>query len=406
MTDYTDEPRESLRPVVTTSAALDRCLASLDQGSGPVAFDTERAHGFRYWPKAYLLQIRRAGTGTWLIDPVAFEDGGPADMSSLVEACGDATWVLHAASQDLPCMREVGIVPGSLFDTELGGRLLGEPLVSLGALLEAHLGVRLRKAHSAQNWATRPLPTNWLAYAALDVDYLLELASWMELSLEAAGRLDWARQEFEAELAQHSVEPIPREEPWRRLAGISDLRTTRQLALARALWLERDRIAEERDRPPGHILPDQAIIGLALRVQQEGPLPPASVMDSIPGFGHRGARRHRAAWIRALRETSDLHPSQYPARRPPATGTPHPRNWDKSRPEAARMWPLARAAVDELACDLGIQPNLIAPSATLQAVVYEQAATGMFADWLTEHGSRAWQVSFLAPLLDEARQAV
>lgn len=404
MTPFTDQPREPLRPVVNSASALDLCLDSLAAASGPVAFDTERAHGYRYWPKAYLLQIRRAGAGTWLIDPVAFEAGGPADLSALTEACGDATWVVHAASQDLPCMREVGIIPPDLFDTELGGRLLGEPQVSLGALLETHLDVRLRKAHSAQNWSTRPLPADWLSYAALDVDYLLELAEWMEQALTSAGRLDWALQEFASELAQHREPPPPREEPWRRLSRITDLRSTRQLAVARALWEERDRIARERDRPPGHVLPDAAIIELAARVPQAGPLPRESVLESIPGFRHRGARHHRRSWLRALALVSEMDPSQYPSRRRPSGGTPHPRNWEPTHPEAARMWPAVRTAMDDLACELGIQPSLIAPTTLLQTVVYERAAVGGFDGWLEAHGVRDWQAQFLVPLLDEARQ--
>nr|WP_255622149.1 HRDC domain-containing protein [Tessaracoccus sp. OS52] len=390
-----------MRPVVSTGAQLEECLAALSAAEGPVAFDAERAHGHRYWPKAYLFQIRREGAGTWLIDPVEFETDGVAQLSSLVDVCGDATWVVHAASQDLTSMREAGVVPPRLFDTELGARLLGEPGVSLGALLESKLGISLRKAHSAQNWSTRPLPTDWLIYAALDVDYLLELAEVIHSELAAAGRLEWAEQEFAATLEHFRMPAAPRQDPWRRLSGVTSLRSPRQLAVARELWQERDRIARERDRPPGRILHDSAIIELAARAKAEAPLPGAADVSSIPGFRHRGSQRYRTNWLQALERVTQLKPGQYPARRPPATGIPHPKNWDRTHPEAAELWPRVRAAVDELACELMLQPSLIAPPAILQEVVYHHVQEPDFGDSLRRRGARAWQVEFLEPLLLE-----
>jgi len=252
MSDFVEQSREPLRPVVETSGHFDECLSALSTATGPVAFDAERAHGHRYWPKAYLFQIRRQGAGTWLIDPIALEQA-PARLSDLVSACSDAPWVIHAASQDLPCMTEVGVRPPYLFDTELSARLLGEPSVGLAALLEAKLGIRLRKAHSAANWATRPLPTSWLIYAALDVDYLLELADVLNTELTASGRLSWAREEFAYTLDLFTTPSAPRKEPWRRLSGLQGLRHPVQLAVARALWQEREAIAQQKDRPPSRI---------------------------------------------------------------------------------------------------------------------------------------------------------
>ena len=155
-----------------------------------MAVDAERAHGFRYSQRAYLIQLRRAGAGTHLIDPIAF--GQPADLSvRSATALADAEWVIHAASQDLPCLYEVGLVPRTLFDTELAARLLGYPRVALGTMLEELLGVRLLKEHSAADWSTRPLPSEWLNYAALDVELLVELRDRLAAELVASrqGRL-------------------------------------------------------------------------------------------------------------------------------------------------------------------------------------------------------------------------
>ncbi len=153
-------PTEGMPPIVSTSDALHQTIAALRGGTGPVAVDAERAHGFRYSQRAYLIQLRRAGSGTHLIDPIAF--GQPADLSQLGRAISDAEWVIHAASQDLPCLHEVGLVPTMLFDTELAARLLGYPRVALGTMVEELMGVRLLKEHSASDWSRRPLPEEWL----------------------------------------------------------------------------------------------------------------------------------------------------------------------------------------------------------------------------------------------------
>ncbi len=164
------EPRDGLPPVVETGGALAEVTDALARGQGPVAVDAERASGYRYGQRAYLVQLRRAGTGTVLIDPIAC----PV-LSGLDAALADAEAVLHAASQDLPCLSELGFRPRRLFDTELAGRLLGYPRVALGTLVEEVLGFHLEKGHSAADWSARPLRTELLRYAALDVEVLIEL---------------------------------------------------------------------------------------------------------------------------------------------------------------------------------------------------------------------------------------
>ena len=163
-------PTEGVPPIVSTPDALQQTIAALRGGTGPVAVDAERAHGFRYSQRAYLIQLRRAGSGTHLVDPIAF--GQPADLSGLGDAISDAEWVIHAASQDLPCLHEVGLVPTTLFDTELGRAAARLSRVALGTMIEELLGVRLLKEHSASDWSRRPLPEEWLIYAALDVELL------------------------------------------------------------------------------------------------------------------------------------------------------------------------------------------------------------------------------------------
>ncbi len=242
--DLLTEPADGVPDVIGTPEQLQAAITSLQGGSGPVAVDAERAHGFRYSQRAYLIQLRRRGSGTHLIDPIAFElparsgESGArvADLSALGTAIADAEWVIHAASQDLSCLHAVGLVPRMLFDTELAGRLLGYPRVALGTMLEELLGVRLLKEHSASDWSSRPLPREWLTYAALDVELLLELRDVLATQLQEAGKWEWAQQDFAALVSTAGVQPAPRQDPWRRTSGIHRIRNRRGLGYIAELW--------------------------------------------------------------------------------------------------------------------------------------------------------------------------
>ena len=168
-------------------------------GAVPVAIDAERASGYRYGQRAYLVQLRREGSGTWLIDPIACPDLAP-----VAEAIGDAEWVLHAATQDLPCLAEVGPAPDAAVRHRARRRgWSGLPRVGLAAVVEHYLGLSLAKEHSAVDWSTRPLPEPWLRYAALDVEVLVELRDAVAADLAEQGKLAWAHEEFDA------LHPVP-----------------------------------------------------------------------------------------------------------------------------------------------------------------------------------------------------
>lgn len=391
-----EESREPLRPVVADDVTYRRCVQALADASGPIAFDVERAHGYRYWPKAYLLQIRRGGAGTWLIDPTMFTE---RQLGRLVEATGDEEWLIHAASQDLPSMAVAGIKPPRIFDTELAARLLGKPGVSLGALLSEELDIQLRKAHSAVNWATRPLKESWLHYAALDVDFLAELRDTLDDQLVAMGRRDWAEQEFAWELDAFSAPPPERVDPWRRVSRITSIKHPRGLAVAKALWEERDAVARRRDRPPTHILADQAIVDVGLATPREGSLDVEQLL-SVHSLRKAPGSRYLTNWRKALESAAKLSPKQFPPKRPPAgDGVPHPRNWDRINPEAAARWSRVRPAIDDFACEIGIQPSLLAPPAPLQDVLWHHERPRE--RQLLDAGVRPWQASLLDGLLDE-----
>ncbi|MYX29862.1 ribonuclease D [Streptomyces sp. SID8381] len=384
------EPREGIPPVIADADALDRAVAAFAAGSGPVAVDAERASGYRYGQRAYLVQLRREGAGTALIDPVACPD-----LSALGEALSGTEWVLHAATQDLPCLREIGMVPTSLFDTELAGRLAGFPRVGLGAMVENVLGFVLEKGHSAVDWSTRPLPEPWLRYAALDVELLVDLRDALEKELDRQGKLEWALQEFHA--IASAPPPEPRKEPWRRTSGMHKVRRRRQLAVVRELWQLRDRIAQRRDVSPGKVLSDAAIVEAALA------LPPnVHALAALNGFGHRVGRRQLEQWQAAVDRARALPESGLPQPGQPVTGPPPPRAWADKDPAAAARLSAARAAVTALAERLNMpQENLVSPD-TVRRLCWEPpkpADADSVAAALAALGARPWQIDQVTPPL-------
>src|SRR5688572_26954210 len=118
-------PADGVPPLSTTHDEIAGAAVLLMSGHGPFAVDAERASGFRYYNRAYLVQIRRAGAGTVLIDPVNHGGDPVATLAPVAEALATDEWVLHAADQDLPCLAELGMTPPKLYDTELAGRLAG-----------------------------------------------------------------------------------------------------------------------------------------------------------------------------------------------------------------------------------------------------------------------------------------
>ncbi|MFW6721524.1 HRDC domain-containing protein [Streptomyces sp. MAR4 CNY-716] len=389
------DPREGIPPVTADPEALAAVVGAFAAGSGPVAIDAERASGYRYGQRAYLVQLRREGAGTALIDPVACPD-----LSGLAAAIGDAEWVLHAATQDLPCLGEIGMHPGALFDTELAGRLAGFPRVGLGAMVENVLGYALEKGHSAVDWSTRPLPEPWLRYAALDVELLVDLRDALVEELTAQGKLRWAEEEFAAIAA--APPPEPRRDPWRRTSGMHKVRRRRQLGTVRELWTARDRVAQRRDISPGKVLADTAIVEAALAMPTS-----TRALAALPGFGHRMGRRQLEQWLAAVERARALPESELPQPGLPLNGPPPPRAWADKDPAAAARLSAARAAVTARAEELGLpQENLIAPD-TVRRVCWEppkDPTEESVAAALTHLGARPWQIEQVTPLLTAAVQ--
>jgi ribonuclease D len=366
---------------------------ALRAGSGPIAVDAERASGYRYGQRAYLVQLRRNGSGTGLVDPVPLPD-----LSVLQEAMADEEWVLHAANQDLPCLAEIGLVPKRIFDTELAARLAGLPRVGLGAVVESLLGFSLVKGHSAADWSTRPLPEEWLVYAALDVEVLVDLRDALAAILEEQGKTEWARQEFEAILA--AGPPTPKVDPWRRTSGVHGLRSRRQLGMLRSLWQARDDMARRRDVAPGRVLPDAAMVSAV----QADPVNEGALLE-LPVFRGRANRKLVAHWFGALAGGRALPEDELPLHSKPGDGPPPVNRWADRDPAAATRLQAARAGLAELSTKHAMPvENILSPDLVRRLMWSPPSPleTDAIAEALRAGGAREWQIELTRELLTRA----
>ena len=384
-------PAEGLPDLVVTDAALRETIAALKAGHGPVALDAERASGFRYSQRAYLIQLRREGSGTHLIDPTAFDD-----LKELNDAMADVDWLLHAASQDLVCLAMAGLVPQrELFDTELAGRLLGLPRVALGTLTESILGISLAKEHSAADWSTRPLPEAWLNYAALDVEFLIPLWNAMEQMLVAAEKRDIAAQEF-AHVRDHTA-AIERQDPWRRTSGLHKVHKPRDLAIVRELWNERDKIAQSMDVATGRLLPDAAVVAIAL----SGAVSKDDIA-ALPEVKNRSARRYSHLWTPAIERAHALPADQLPEARLKTSGPPQPKSWAQRNPIAFARLEAIKASLSEIAEAQAIPVEHLMTPDVVRRVLWDEPATEFeLTQLLDEFNVRQWQRDLVVPLLQE-----
>ena len=376
--------------VIDDPIEFEAACALLADGTGPVAVDVERASGFRYSQRAYLVQVFRRDAGVFLFDPPAV-----GDFSALQQAIGDIEWVFHAASQDLPSLRELALEPATIFDTELAARLLGHDHVGLAAVVEETLGITLKKEHSAADWSTRPLPDSWLDYAALDVLHLVDVRDALAAELDEQQKTEFARQEFAATLTQPPRPP--REDPWRRLSGLHQVKGARGLAIARSLWESREEYAQQQDTAPGRLVPDRSLVAAVLANPQS-----KQALASVQNFTGRASRSQLDRWWQAIvrgRETELL-----PRLRVSTDALPPARAWVDRNPEADSRLKQARPAVEALAEELAMPTeNLLKPD-TLRRLAWtppEPTAEAVAAS-LAKLGARPWQIEQTAQKIADA----
>ncbi|ANY23363.1 HRDC domain-containing protein [Gordonia terrae] len=389
------QPADGVPPVLATAAEFADAAAALAAGSGPIAIDTERASGYRYSQRAYLIQIKRHGSGSFLLDPI----GDPDALAPVIDALRGPEWVLHAADQDLPCLRELGFECVELYDTELAGRLLGLAKVNLAAMVAEFLGLGLLKGHGAADWSRRPLPDEWLNYAALDVEVLVELRDAMDAALAAAGKDGWAREEFAYILSRPPAPP--RTDRWRKTSNIHTVKSTRALAAVRELWTAREELAQRRDVAPGRVLPDTAIVNAAT-------VNPESIAEltKLPVFGGPRQRRQAGIWLSALQRAREIPDSKLPSRKTTGPGLPPVSRWDQRNPEAAARLQTVRPALKEIAETHTLpMENLLAPDVVRQLCwdgLPEPITAAALDAHLAAAGARVWQRTLCAEPLTQA----
>lgn len=389
-------PVEGLPELVETEQQLRAAAQSIGAGDGPIAVDTERASGFRYSQKAYLIQLRRRGGGTHLIDPEPLES-----LGELAAAMAGAEWIIHSATQDLPCLQMAGLCPTRVFDTELAAKLLGKPRVGLSALLETELGFSLAKEHSASDWSTRPLPPEWLNYAALDVELLIELRATLLAQLVDTGRDHWAEQEFA--LLPSWRPAAPQSDPWRRTAGIHRVHKPRQLAVVRELWLARDALGRSRDKAVGRLLPDAGIIDIAKLEQADARS--IARLASLRNRSHKALADH---WAEVVKLANELPTSALPTAQPKTNGMPPPKAWADRAPDAAARWDVVRPALNSLAEEVGIAPEVLISPEAVKRLCWEPGgafeSTERLDAFLAGYSVRPWQRELCVPAAFTAMQ--
>lgn len=397
------QPSAGTPEIIDTEESFREAIEQLSKGSGPFAVDAERASGFRYSARAYLIQIKRTDGGLHLIDPIPFGPGHQL-FTDLNDLLNTDEVILHASTQDLPCLRELGINPAKLFDTELAGRIAGLPRVGLGPLLESIMGVLLAKEHSAADWSARPLPKEWLTYAALDVELLVELRNHMYALLEDAKKLPWALEEF-ASILKAPPAP-PRVDPWRRTSGMHKIKRRDQLAVIKSLWIARDAVAAKHDIAAGKLLNDSAIVELAIAV----PTNKKEFEKCLRPLGLRARwMENLQLWLDSIAAAVALPEDQWPTMRTNADTLPPIKLWRDKFPEKFAPLSHARASIELIAQENQIPvENLITPehvrrvcwkppigaTSTLSVSEVEKA--------LIELGARQWQIDLVAPALAAA----
>jgi len=338
-----------------------------------IALDTEGASFHRYVDRVYLIQLSTERE-TALIDPLALPDLsplGPVLASEAVEV------VFHDADYDLRVLdRDYGFRVRRIFDTRIAAQLLGEPAVGLAALLEKYFGVRLNKKLQRADWSVRPLPPEMLSYAAADTQHLLPLRDLLADRLASAGRSEWAAEEFRRlEQVRWSA---PQQEAYQRLKGASTLAPSSR-AVLRALLGWRDRVAGAQDRSPFRVFPNEALLAIARAVPRT-----LEELTRVPGVPPVLVRRHGSELLAAIEEGL----ASPPERAQPALRT-------RERPDPAQLARLERlkALRNQRAVELGLEPGVLCPNATLAAVA--RAAPRSVEDLQRVEELRAWQLEAL-----------
>ncbi|MGK7295589.1 MAG: ribonuclease D [Candidatus Wenzhouxiangella sp. M2_3B_020] len=348
---------------------IERHAAAIEAAT-TLGVDTEFVRERTYFPRPGLIQFSD-GVDAWLVDPVGLD--GDASLNGLIGGRmrdPATTKVLHSTGEDLEVLVAVGdAMPAPLFDTQRAAALLGWPLQVRYEVLAAELlDAEFPGGLGRNNWLRRPLPREWIEYAANDVIALPRMKECLAERLERHGRLGWLTEDC-ARIVQRAGDAASPESRIKGAAGLDDEQLERLARLAR--WRESQ--AEERDLPRGFVARDGVLLALA----RGGA---GRFDESLSSAGDDAPRRSRDR--NALRAILEAAPEPYER---PADLQP------LGSEERARIKKL-QAEVRAVAEDIGIEPALLASRRDLTRWVQ-----GADCDWLT-----GWRGDVLAEALAKA----
>lgn len=311
------------------------------------ALDTEFHRERTYYPRLALVQI------AWhdqfaIIDPLAVP---VTPLAKLLD--GEGLAVLHAAEQDLEVLyHECGTRPQRIFDTQIGAGFIGYSSPSLATLHDRLLGVELAKEARLSDWFQRPLPDHMLAYAAADVERLLEISDILQKELHARGRLEWAEEECALLLKRADVGRSP-EAAWRRIKEVRRMEG-RQRGVAQAVAGWREEYAARLNQPVRHVLSDLGVAVVAQRMPKS-----LAQLREIRGVEPRnlrkGADKELLAFLDGLK---DAELAVEPASKSP-----------KLDPALKPAVSLITSWAAQHAADADIDPTLVATRSDIEALL-------------------------------------
>ncbi len=378
------EPRRDVF-LVNDLSSLEVATTALSQ-TQLIGLDAERASGFKYSNRAYLVQFSTLEQ-IFLLDPTLFS---LAELARLIETVSGKQWILHSATQDIPCLRELGFIPSAIYDTELAARLCGIEKFGLSSIALELLELEMEKEHSAADWSVRPLTPEMLNYAALDVDVLHELKAALDKRIAELGRGEWLSQELDRLL---SFKPKPQaKDAWRNLPGITKIKDERKLKVAASLFQKRDAIAREKDVAPGRLIPDRSIMAAVDQLPEN-----KRELAKNRDFQGRASRSLLDQWWLAIEQSITVEIAEQEL---DPNHMPNHRNWEKRFPEAHVRLTTLRPIVTAKAEELGIAPEILLSPDSLRRVCFQPQPD--IASQLRTLGARQWQIEQVAPVLSEA----
>ena len=336
--------------MISNTSDLQDFLNSCDKidGKRVCAIDTEADSLHRYKESLCLIQFT-AGEECVLIDPLAIDDLSPLDYY-----LRDATVWMHGADYDMTMFnREFGNLPHTVFDTQIGARLLGVKKFGLGNLVEHYFDIVLSKSSQKADWGKRPLSEKMIDYALNDVRYLLEMADKIVQQLKEKGRYEWFTESCEAAKSKVEERGNSKDEQW-RISGSGKL-DPYGLACLRALWNWRDKEAESWDKPSFMVAPNRQLIewSQTLAEKERIHLPAHFRSDRLKRFNQMSS------------DLQSLPQSEWPAR-------PEKKRRKRDRDFDARVDNLINRR-NKIGSGLDIDGSLIASRAVIESITSNEA---------------------------------